>query len=394
MSYAEHFSIANIPYGIASDASHPNKAVVTRLEDLVFFLADLDLDCQMNIQSALSQPTLNALASASKDEIRQLRTNIQSVLADKSVVEKYGKKLDSVVLHMPVAVGGFTDYSCSREHGENASEAIFGKRVNPPSFPHYPIGYSGRPSSIVVSGTPIRRPCGVYKVGDDVEYGACKALDYELEMACIIGKPTKMGEHVALKDADEHIFGLVLLNDWSARDIQAFEMMPLGPMNGKSFGTSISPWVVTLEALEPFATTRPARETPVTAFLQEPKERPAYNITLEAEILSNGKATKVCTSNVSWMYWTFRDLVAQQTVNGCNINAGDVLGTGTVSGTGDDEHGCLLESTKGGKVEFTLVDGQKRTYLQDGDGLRMSGFAGDGVGFGDCTGFITPARAL
>ncbi|KAI5917319.1 fumarylacetoacetase [Camillea tinctor] len=394
MSYAEHFSIANIPYGIGSDASHPNKAVVTRLEDNVFFLGDLGLDCKASIQSALSQPTLNALVAESKDDLKQLRAAIQKALSDKSIVDKHAKKLDNVVLHMPVAVAGFTDYSCSREHGENASEAIFGKRVNAPSFPHYPIGYSGRPSSIVVSGTPIRRPCGVYKVGEDVEYGTCKALDYELEMACVVGKPTKMGEHVPVQDADEHIFGLVLLNDWSARDIQAFEMLPLGPMNGKSFGTSISPWVVTLEALEPFRTTRPSREIAVTSFLQDTKEKPAYNITLQAELLSNGKATKVCTSNTSWLYWTIRDLVAQQTVNGCNINSGDLLATGTVSGWGDDEHGCFLEATKGGKVEFELVDGQKRTYLQDGDGLRLSGFAGEGVGFGDCTGFITPARSL
>ncbi|KAI8625327.1 fumarylacetoacetase [Xylariaceae sp. FL1651] len=393
MTYAEHFSIANIPYGIASDTSHA-KSVATRLGDHVFFLADLDLHCNESIKAALSQPTLNALAATSKAELKQLRASIQKSLGDQAVVSQHGKNADSVTLHLPIAVAGFTDYSCSKEHGENASLALFGKSVVPPSFPHCPMGYSGRPSSIVVSGTSIRRPCGLYRVGDSVKYGACEALDYELEMACIIGKPSKLGEHVPLKDADEHIFGLVLLNDWSARDIQAFEMMPLGPMNGKSFGTSISPWVVTLEALEPFEAPLPHRDEPVTAFLQEVKEKPNYNITLEAEIISDGKATKICKANVSWMYWTFRDLVAQQTVNGCNVNTGDVLATGTVSGKGDDEHGCLLESTKGGKVVFTLSDGQKRTYLQDGDTLRMTGYAGSGVGFGDCTGLITPARSL
>ncbi|CAJ2507687.1 Uu.00g088730.m01.CDS01 [Anthostomella pinea] len=394
MSYTDHFSIANIPYGIASDASHADKAVVTRLEDLVFFLAELDLEGSESVKSALSQPNLNALAATSKDELKQLRASIQIVLKDQFVVTKHGKKVEDVTLHMPVAVGGFTDYSCSKEHNENASQAMFGKSVIPPAFPHYPMGYSGRPSSIVISGTPIRRPCGMYKAGDSVEYGACKALDYELEMACVIGKPSKMGDHVPLKEADEHIFGLILLNDWSARGIQGFEMTPLGPMNGKSFGTSISPWVVTLEALEPFEVTPPPRDIRVPAFLEEVKQKPSYSITLESELLSEGKATKLCKSDVSWMYWTFRDLVAQQTVNGCNINTSDVLATGTVSGKGDDEHGCLLEATKGGKVDFTLVDGQKRTYLQDGDGLRMTGYAGNGVGFGDCTGFITLARAL
>ncbi|KAI0023550.1 fumarylacetoacetase [Xylariomycetidae sp. FL0641] len=394
MTYAEHFSIANIPYGIASDGSHPDKAVVTRLGDDVIFLADLELDCKDAVKTTFSQPTLNSLAATSKDKLKALRTRIQNILRDHEVVAKHGKKLDTVTLHMPMAVGGFTDYSCSREHGENASQAIFGKSINPPSFSYYPIGYSGRPSSIVVSGTPIRRPCGVFKVGDNVEYSHCKALDYELEMACVIGKPSKLGDHVSLKDADDHIFGLVLLNDWSARDIQGFEMTPLGPMNGKSFGTSISPWVVTLEALEAFETEAPAKDIPVKAFLQESKAKPSYNITLESELLSDGKATKLCESNVSWMYWTFRDLVAQQTVNGCNVNTGDVLATGTVSGKGDDEHGCLLETTNGGKIEFALSDGQKRTYLQDGDGVRMTGYAGNGVGFGECTGFITPARPL
>jgi fumarylacetoacetase len=179
----------------------------------MFFLGDQFTE---NLQS---QPTLNALAATSKAELKQLRDKLQGVLADTSILAKQGKRIENVTLHMPVAVGGFTDYSCSKEHGENASAAIFGKPVVAPSFPYYPIGYSGRPSSIVVSGTPIRRPCGVYKVDKEIEYGASKQLDYELEMACIIGKPSKMGDHVALEDADEHIFGLVLLNDWSGKGL-------------------------------------------------------------------------------------------------------------------------------------------------------------------------------
>lgn len=254
----------------------------------------------------------------------------------------------------------------------------------------------------------------MYRAGETVEFGASRAMDYELEFAAIIGKPTKMGESVKLEDADDHIFGLVLLNDWSgkshriprlsrtvwltldsaARDIQGLEMVPLGPMNGKSFSTSISPWVIPLDALEPFATEAPAKEIPAPVFLHEKKAKPSYNIKLEAELLRDGSATKLCTANVSWMYWTFRDLVVQKTINGCNLNTGDVLATGTVSGVGDDEHGCLLEMTKGGKVEFALADGAKRTYLQDGDGVRMTAFCGDGVGFGECTGFITPAKPL
>ncbi|KAI1284482.1 fumarylacetoacetase [Xylaria sp. FL0933] len=394
MAEAEPFSIANIPYGIASDESH-TKSIATRLGDNVFFLTDLNLDYDPGMSDAISQPTINMLAARTKPELHSLRTNLQQFLSDHDNVAKYGKHIDAVKLHLPVDVRGFTDYSCSKEHGENSSIALFGKSVVPEAFRYFPLGYSGRPSSIVVSGTPIKRPWGMYKVGSDkVEYRESKELDYELEMACIIGKPSELGEHVPVKDADDHIFGLVLLNDWSARDIQRYEMMPLGPMNSKSFGTSISPWVVTLEALSQFEAQPPHRDVPVTAYLQDDKERPNYNITLEASIESKGTTTKICTANISWMYWTFRDLVAQQTVNGCNVNTGDVLATGTVSGKGDDEHGCLLEMTRGGKVEFTLSDGQKRTYLQDGDTLRMTGYAGPGVGFGDCTGLILPARPL
>ncbi|KAI0436201.1 fumarylacetoacetase [Xylaria telfairii] len=393
MAYTEHFSIANIPYGIASDKSHSN-SVATRLGDNVFFIADLGLNYSEGIQAALLQPTLNALAAKSRAELKLLRANIQKCLSDQAIVLKHGKNISSVTLHMPLDVRGFTDYSCSKEHGENATLAIFGKSFLPESFFHCPVGYSGRPSSIVVSGTPIRRPCGLYRVGGKVEYGVCRALDYELEMACVIGKPSNLGDHVPVKDADDHIFGLVLLNDWSARDIQGFEMTPLGPMNGKSFGTSISPWVVTLEALAPFEAASPHRDEPVTAFLQDVKEKPSYNITLEVEIQSKGHTTRVCRSNTSDMYWTFRDLVAQQTVNGCNVNTGDLLACGTVSGKGEDKLGCLLELTKGGKVAFTLSDGQQRIYLEDGDIVCTAGYCGPGVGFGDCTGLIVPARTL
>ncbi|KAF6845343.1 X-Pro dipeptidyl-peptidase C-terminal non-catalytic domain-containing protein [Colletotrichum musicola] len=363
MSFSQHFSIANIPYGIASSAGHP-KAVATRIGDLVVFLADLEL----------------------------LRKSIRNLLSDDSVLSKYGIPISSVRVHLPLDIGGFTDFSCSKEHLLNASEAVMGQKSMPPAAPYLPIGYGGRPSSIVVSGTKIIRPYGQYRDGDKIGFGPTRALDYELEVACIIGKPTRLGERVPISDADEHIFGLVLLNDWSARDIQGFEMNPLGPMNGKSFGTTISPWVITLEALEPFATQPPPKDAPVQPYLLDKKEKSSYSIALQAEVLADGQATTVCNAQLSWMHWTFRDLVAQQTINGCNIDTGDVLATGTVSGGGDDEHGCLLETTKGGKVGWKLSNGQDRTYLQDGDGVRISGYAGGGVGFGECVGFVDAAR--
>ncbi|KAF9869470.1 fumarylacetoacetate hydrolase [Colletotrichum karsti] len=393
MSFSEHFSIDNIPYGIASNDSRP-KGVATRLGDSVVFLKDLGLEVSNQLQSALDQPTLNELAAVDKTELQSLRKSIQTALSDRSVLSKHGNPIKDVQLHLPLQIGGFTDFSCSKEHLLNASEAVMGQKSMPPAAPYLPIGYGGRPSSIVISGTKITRPYGQYRDGDKVGFGPSRALDYELEMACIIGKATLLGDRVSVSDADEHIFGLVLLNDWSSRDIQGFEMNPLGPMNGKSFGTTMSPWVVTLEALEPFATQPPVKDIPAQPYLLDKKEKSSYNIALKAEVLADGQATTVCQAQLSWMYWTFRDLVAQQTINGCNINTGDVLATGTVSGAGDDEHGCLLEMTKGGKVGWKTSDGQDRTYLQDGDGVRMSGYAGDGVGFGECVGFIEPARAF
>ncbi|KAK1454183.1 X-Pro dipeptidyl-peptidase C-terminal non-catalytic domain-containing protein [Colletotrichum melonis] len=337
-------------------------------------------------------PTLNALAAVEKTELGILRKNIQQTLSDESTLSEHGVPIAKVQLHLPIKVDGFTDFSCSKEHLLNASEAVVGKASMPPAAPYLPIGYSGRPSSIVLSGTNITRPYGQYRDGNSIGFGPSRALDYELEVACIIGKPTQLGDRVAVTDADEHIFGLVLLNDWSARDIQGFEMSPLGPMNGKSFGTSISPWVITLEALEPFATQPPPKDIPSQPYLLDNKEKSSYNIALKAEVVTGDGATTVCKAQLSWMYWTFRDLVAQQTINGCNLNTGDILATGTVSGAGDDEHGCLLEMTKGGKVGWKTSTGQDRMYLQDGDGVRISGQAEDGVGFGDCVGFIGAAR--
>ncbi|KAL0779395.1 hypothetical protein CaCOL14_003879 [Colletotrichum acutatum] len=257
MSFSEHFSLANIPYGIASDANHA-KGVVTRVGDSVVFLSDLNLTNLADLKSALSQvwpfvpthlriltaskPTLNALAAVGKTELGIFRKNIQQTLCDESTLSKHGVPIAEVQLHLPIKVDGFTDFSCSKEHLLNASEAVVGKASMPPAAPYFPIGYSGRPSSIVLSGTNITRPYGQYRDGNSIGFGPSRALDYELEVACIIGKPTQLGDRVAVTDADEHIFGLVLLNDWSARDIQGFEMSPLGPMNGKSFGTSISPW--------------------------------------------------------------------------------------------------------------------------------------------------------
>ncbi|KAF2688090.1 hypothetical protein K458DRAFT_415166 [Lentithecium fluviatile CBS 122367] len=228
----------------------------------------------------------------------------------------------------------------------------------------------------------------------NIIFGPSRALDYELEVGAIIGLPVPPGTHIEAKDADEHIFGLVLVNDWSARDIQALEMPPLGPFNGKNFGTSISPWIITLDALKPFEVSAPERMAPVAAFMEGPKSI-NYNIHLETVLKRNGAETMTCKVNFDTMYWTFRHMLVHHTIGGCGLRTGDLVASGTVSGEADDEHGCLLELTMNGKKPSKLRDGAALRYLEDGDEVLFTGIAGDsnaGVGFGECVGVVKPAR--
>ncbi len=417
MMYASHFSHANIPFGIANSSSHPAKSVVTRLGDDVIFL-DVLVEHRLlssltqTTLAAFSQPTLNPFAALPKSEHHSTRKVLREILSKPLDSLPLGSTatITSVKMHLPISVGDFTDFSCSKEHVLNAGEAIMKKRFLPPGFLHFPVGYTARASSIVVSGTPVVRPKGQFRHSEsgEVVYGPTKALDYELEVAAIVGKPSELGKPVAIQDADEHIFGLVLLNDWSgrislfeykmkrlirdiARDIQGFEMQPLGPMNGKSFSTSISPWVITLDALKPFEVKAPERELKVASYLADSKPNNTYDVHLQADIIIDGQPTPMCRSELKTMYWSFRDLVAHQTSNGCNINTGDILATGTISGSSNQSHGCLLELTHGGEKAFVVEGGGKRIYLEDGDTVLITGCAGEGVGFGECVGSILPA---
>jgi fumarylacetoacetase len=308
--------------------------------------------------------------------------------------------ISDATLYLPFSIGDFTDFSCSLNHVLNASEAIFKKREAPPAFHHFPVGYTGRTSSIVVSGTPVIRPNGQYRDADgNIVFGPSKRLDYELEVGAFICKPSEMGKPVSLKDAEDHIFGVVLLNDWSARDIQALEMNPLGPLNGKSFCTTISPWVITLEALAPFKVPGPARNQDVELANYLQPGSTTYDFELSAELKLNGSSRQsgsdigftICQSHFSCLYWTLADLIAQQTVNGCNLNVGDLLATGTISGDSEEKRGCLMESPSGivGTGSDRATDRIKS--LDDGVTITLTGKAGNGVGFGDCTGTVQPA---
>lgn len=217
MSYSEHFSVKNIPYGIATGPGHTHKSVATRLHDKVLFLKDLDIQSDEEIQKAITQSTLNALAGVSKDKLKELRATLQKLLADDSVVSKHGVPVDQVQMHLPLQISGFTDFSCSIAHLGNAAAAMTGERNLPPAMLYHPIGYNGRPSSVVVSGTPVVRPYGQYYGASAAEilFGPCQAFDFELEVACVIGKPSKLGERISVTEADDYIFGVVLVNDWS-----------------------------------------------------------------------------------------------------------------------------------------------------------------------------------
>jgi fumarylacetoacetase len=225
-------------------------------------------------------------------------------------------------------------------------------------------------------------------------FGPCRALDYEFEVAAVVGKPVEPGTHLNAKDADDHIFGLVLLNDWSARDIQGLEMNPLGPFNGKNFITSISPWIVTLEALKPHEVSAPERLQPVADFLDDSASI-NYSIQLEGQIRRHGTHTTTCKVGFDTMYWTFRHMLAHHTIGGCGLRTGDLIASGTVSGEQKHEHGCLLELTKNGKAPSALSNGSELRYLEDGDEVLYTGVVGDrsaGVGFGACVGIVKPAQ--
>jgi fumarylacetoacetase len=346
------------------------------------------------------KPTLNSFAALGRSVHRKLRQDLQSLLGDDqsaSSMSQYGIDKNDVDVHLPIQVGDFSDFSLSRNHVLNAGVAVFGVESLPPGFLHFPVGYAGRSSSIVPSGTPVKRPLGQYRSADGVAFGPSKAFDYELEVGCIVGKPSTMGTPVKIDDAMDHVFGFVLVNDWSARDIQGLEMHPLGPFCGKSAATTISPWIVTADALEPFKVMEEKREVQEAPYLKSTDNKNHFAVDLQVNLTEHdGTETNLCKSRLEWMYWTFKHMIAHQTINGCAIRAGDLLATGTVSGREEGTLGCLLESTKGGKQTVKLASGGERRYLEDGDTVQLTGWAGElgsdsCVGFGDCSGRVEPA---
>ncbi|MBN8623373.1 MAG: fumarylacetoacetase [Flavobacteriales bacterium] len=409
VNYPENsdFSIHNIPFGVAV-FNKEYIACCTRIGDLVIDLATLyDYGFFDEIEglndNVFEAYTLNEFIELGKPVTNAVRLKIQELLDensklanDEKTIEECFYELDQVKMMMPVHVPNYTDFYSSIEHATNVGK-MFRDPANAllPNWKHLPVGYHGRASSIVVSGTEIIRPKGQTKPADldSPIFGPSRQLDFELEMAFIVNKNTEMGESISTSEAEEVIFGMVLFNDWSARDIQSWEYVPLGPFLGKNFGSSISPWVVTLEALNPFRTESPKQEPEVLDYLKFSGDK-NFDINLEVYLQpENGTENLISQSNYKFMYWNMTQQLAHHTINGCNVEVGDMYASGTISGENPNSFGSMLELTWRGQNPLKLNDGQERKFIEDHDTIIMRGYAekdGIRVGFGEVSGKILP----
>jgi len=363
---------------------------------------------------ALCASTLNPLLELGRDAWRAARRAISEILREDCPLlrdsNRWRKRamvpLEDVVLDLPVRIGSYTDFYASINHATNVGAMFRPDQPLMPNWKHLPVGYHGRASSIVVSGTQIRRPMGqsVAKEGAAPTFGPSKALDYELELGVIVGPGNAMGKRIPIAEAREHIFGIVLVNDWSARDVQRWEYQPLGPFNGKNFATSVSPLVIPLEALEPFETAAPKRpkgDPKPLEYLQW-KEDFGLDITLEVLISSATMREKgmepmeVASTSAEELYWTFAQMIAHHTSTGCNLQAGDLIASGTISGGKIAETGSLLERTKRGEKPIKLPDGSSRAFLEDGDEVILRASCAKrgarSLNLGECRGIVLPAE--
>jgi fumarylacetoacetase len=400
------FPIQNLPYGIfqaAGAAPRAGVAIGDRILDLAVLAEAGLLQCPAGV---FAQPRLNDFIALGPDAWRRVRAQLVALLsgADRALqdnVDLCGRALVAqagAALLLPVDVPGYTDFYSSKEHATNVG-MLFRDPKNAllPNWSELPIGYNGRASSVVPSGTPVRRPNGQIKLPDQERpvFSACRKLDIELEMGFIVGVPNGLAEPVPCGQAESHIFGMVLLNDWSARDLQAWEYVPLGPFNAKTFATTISPWIVPMEALEPFRTAQPAQTPEPLAYLRHDGPH-AFDIELEAWLKPQraSRASRISHTNFKYMYWTMAQQLVHHTSSGCNTRVGDLMGSGTISGPTPDSLGSLLEMTFNGREPVTLESGEQRAFIEDGDEIDLRGWCqGDGyrVGFGHCSGVVLPA---
>jgi fumarylacetoacetase len=393
------FGVENLPYGVFS-TSGTSPRVGVAIGDHVLDLAAALAATGSPSADLVTGPSLDRLLAAGRARWQQVRAETTALLTEPAHEQHVRPHLsprvgaDAVTLHLPFTVGDYVDFYASEHHATNVGK-IFRPDSAPltPNWKHLPIGYHGRSSSVVVSGTPVVRPCGQRKGPADPEpvFGPSVRLDIEAEVGFLVGTGSPMGSSVAVKDFAEHVFGVFLLNDWSARDLQAWEYVPLGPFLGKSFATSISPWIVPLDALDAAWTAPPARDPEPLPYLRDAEDR-ALDLAMGVEL--NGHV--VARPPFSTMYWTAAQMLAHTTVNGAPTRPGDIFGSGTVSGPERDQRGSLLEMSWGGTEPMTLPDGTTRTFLEDGDTVALTATApgpgGARIGFGSVVGTVAPAR--
>ena len=407
------FPLENLPYGIIEIASGKTVAV-TRIGDYLIDLEKLETfgafrDIGLELKGVFSQEVLNDYIALGKEAHQAIRKRLQGIFSEthqenKNLIDAIKAEAmlksdgNSDRMLMPVKVTDYTDFYSSIEHATNVG-TMFRDPDNAllPNWRHLPVGYHGRASSIVVSGTNIHRPNGQTKPkdADKPAFGPSKMLDFELEMAFVVGQTTELGESVSIEKAEDYIFGFLLFNDLSARDIQSWEYVPLGPFLAKNFGSVISPWIVTLDALEPFRVKGPKQEPEVLPYLQTDGLR-NFDINLEVAIQpENGTENVVCRSNFKYMYWNIAQQLAHHTVNGCNITTGDLYASGTISGSDPGSFGSMLELTWRGTKPIKLNDGTERKFINDNDTVIMRGYAekeGVRIGFGECVTRILAAK--
>ncbi len=397
---SHHFPIQNLPLGIFEHLGKTGAGI--RIGDFVLDLALLEEKGFFpSMSGVFNGPTLNHFLSLGKPRWGEVRAVVSRLLAkDNPELRDNGDlrrraliPYETVAVKLPVNIGDYTDFYSSREHATNVGTMFRGKEnALMPNWLHLPVAYHGRASSVVLSGTPIHRPWGQIK-SDEREtptHSPCRLLDFELEMGFFVGPGSVLGAPIGIDAAADHIFGMVLVNDWSARDIQKWEYQPLGPFNAKNFATSISPWVVPLEALEPFRCKGPAQSPRPLAYLQGSGDW-AFDVNLEVHL----QDCLISRSNFKYMYWNMPQQLCHHTVTGCNVNPGDLMASGTISGPTEDSYGSMLELSWAGSRPIHLSNGEDRKFLKDHDTVTMTGWCeGDGyrVGFGEVTGKILPAR--
>ena len=410
VSRNSHFPLENLPFGIFQPRQDKPRVAVA-IGDLIIDLSALEelghfRSSEFQNQKIFSEDSLNSFLALGRPAWRKTRDILQHLLSadtptlrdDALLRERVFHPQKDVTLKLPTRIGNYTDFYSSYYHAHNVGTMLRGpENALMPNWKWLPVAYHGRASSIVVNGTDVRRPSGQTKAPDAATptFGPSKSFDFELEMAFLIGPDNSLGEPVPIDRATDHIFGLVLMNDWSARDIQAWEYQPLGPFLAKNFATSISPWVVTLEALEPFRKSLSPQDPQPLQYLRA-KNDFAFDIQLEAQLQTSlmNVPHVITRTNFQNLYWSISQQLAHHTVNGCNLEPGDLLASGTISGPTEESRGCMLELTWRGANPLKLPNGDTRKWLEDGDRLTITGWCqGDGyrVGFGGVSGRILPA---